>query len=330
MFRNREIRRFSLVLALIAVICAIGCFRASFSAGAWCLSGFLLGYAAVFIMTHKRYREIAKLGERLADIASGHCRFALDDVKEGELSILQSEIYKFADRLTEQAELLSKEKDAMASAISDISHQLKTPLTSLVMMAELLEDERLPAQKRAEFSQNLEMGLHRMEWLILSLLKIAKLDSGTMQMDYGEHRIRELAASAQKSLALLMESKSQLLWLEGDESIAVVCDFNWMVEALSNILKNAAEHSPEGSKITLSWGKNPICTWISVTDCGGGIAKKDMPHLFKRFYKGENAAKDSVGIGLALALSIMQKQRGDIEILNHEGQGAEFVLKIFA
>jgi signal transduction histidine kinase len=282
---------------------------------------------AVFgVFTRRRHRDIAELSDYLLRVANGQSGFDIRDNDEGELSILKNNIHKLSSRLTEQAEQLAAEKARLQGAVADISHQLKTPLTALLMMSELLEDEALPAEKRREFLLNLKAGLTRMEWMSLSLLKMARLDFG-VEFKTEAVPADKLAADALAPLAVVMELRGQKALLPNSPAPILMCDPEWTREALANILKNASEHSPDYGAVTVSYGENPLCAWISVADSGKGISQKDLPHIFKRFY-GKNK-RGGAGIGLALSLAIMRGQNGDVEAESLPGCGATFTLKLF-
>jgi signal transduction histidine kinase len=275
-----------------------------------------------------RDKELEKLADYVRGLAGGGLVHDIRDNREGALSVLKSDIYKLALRLSEQAAVLNEEKTLLKDTLFDISHQLKTPLTSLAVMAELLEREDLPAEKRREFLGNLQTGLRRMDWMVKSLLKLATVDAETA-LSLKETDAREIIEQAAGQVAALTEPKGQTVAVEIPEGLRIKCDIDWTREALANILKNAGEHTPENGGISVSAGENPVCAWISVKDGGEGIAPEDMPHLFKRFYRGRRSSKESVGIGLAMALAVMQKQNGDIEVKSEKGTGAEFVLKFY-
>ncbi|MDR3120207.1 MAG: HAMP domain-containing histidine kinase [Clostridiales bacterium] len=324
---SKQVKRLILSLVVIGTAGVAASFCVSLRAGL--ISAIATGcLCAVFcIFTRRRYRAIAQLSDYLRRVANGQFELALRDNDEGELSILKNNIYTLSSMLTEQAGQLSREKRSLQSAAADISHQLKTPLTSLLMMAELLEDETLPPEKRREFLQNLKIGLSRMEWMVLSLLKMARLDSGTAEFKKGPVFADKLLAAALEPLTIMLELRGQRAILPEDAPPCLICDSEWTREALTNILKNASEHSPDDGAIAVHWGENPLCRWISVTDSGTGIASKDLPHIFKRFYSQNK--RGGVGIGLALSLAVMRGQSGDIEVVSPTGQGASFTLKFF-
>lgn len=289
----------------------------------------LLAAAVVLLISdrRKRLREITLLSDYIRRLAEGHLDLDIRDNAEGEISILKNELYKLTSRLSEQAASLQADKEGLSNAIADISHQLKTPLTTAMMMAELLENKNLPPEKRQEFMENLRSALLRMEWLVITLLKMAKLDSGSVEFKSEAVSSVKLLDSALEPLQIMMELRGQSVVKGNITPLTLNCDFEWTREALTNILKNASEHSPDGGKIYILQGENTLYDWISVTDSGSGIKKQDLPRIFERFY-GANK-KGGIGIGLAMSRSIMRGQGGDLEVVSPEGQGATFTLKFY-
>jgi signal transduction histidine kinase len=245
------------------------------------------------------------------------------------LSVLKSDIYKVTLMLAEHGSHLQQDRLKLTYAISDISHQLKTPLTSMMMMADLLSDANLSEPKREEFTRNIQVQLERIEWLVSSLLKLSKIDAGTAQFRKEQVKVGDLLHNVVEPMLIPIEIKQQTLSVSGDEAASFQGDMKWTTEALINILKNCVEHTGEGGTITISYSENPLYTAISISDNGKGISKKDLPYIFKRFYKGENAGEDSVGIGLAMAYSIVKSQNGDIEVKSEERKGTTFTVKFY-
>ncbi len=289
----------------------------------------ILLICCMLVFTKWRYREIEKLSGYLQQISNGDLHLDVRDNHEGELSVLKSHIYKVTRMLSEQGAVLHEDKVKLTHAISDISHQLKTPLTSMMVMADLLRDKRLNDEKRAEFTHNLHVQLKRMEWLVSSLLKLSKIDAGTITFKNEQVFVSPLVQAAIEPLLIPMDINMQILDVKGDEKAAFIGDFNWTAEALINIIKNCVEHTPEGGKISIYFSENALFTEIIISDNGKGIAKEDLPYLFKRFYKGKNAKDDSVGIGLAMAHSIITSQQGGIEVQSQAGAGTTFQIKFY-
>ena len=281
------------------------------------------------IYTSKRYKEIQALTVYIDRIQHGGKRLDIRDNHEGELSILKNEVYKLTLKLLNQAELLQKDKTYLADSISDISHQLKTPLTSMMVMADLLQENELPREKQQQFLCNIQSGLERMQWLVLSLLKLSKLDADAVILTQETINVEELIKKAVEPLLIPLELKNQRLITEGSSDITFIGDFLWSTEAIGNIIKNCIEHTPAGGQITVTYGQNNLYTNIVIRDNGEGIDGEDLPHIFERFYKGKNASAESVGIGLALSKSIWNRQKATLEVSSKPGKGSSFVIKIY-
>jgi signal transduction histidine kinase len=287
----------------------------------------LLGSTLYF--TNGRYREIKKLTHYLRQMESGNYSLDIRDNQEGELSILKNEIYKVTQMLSEQSSALQNEKLKLKDAISDISHQVKTPLTSMMVMADLLSDEDLSLNKRKEFTQKLLTQIERLEWLVSSLLKLSKMDAGTIQFKKEKVMVKRLLENATQPLLIPIELKNQRISISGKDNISFIGDENWTREAILNILKNCMEHTPENGEISIMFSENALFTEIMIRDNGIGITKKDLPHIFKRFYKGQNAREGSVGIGLAMAQQIITNQNGDLEVTSTSMKGTTFRIKFY-
>lgn len=286
----------------------------------------LVGY---ILFTTYRYKELEKLSNSLRSICNGEYSLDIRDNEEGELSILKNEIYKVTLMLSKQGEALKKEKENLSDAISDISHQLKTPLTSMTVMTDLLSDSNLKPEKRALFTKNIQNQLERMEWLLTSLLKLSKIDAGTVKFKKDKISVVEVIEGASKTISIPMDIKEQRLIIEGDLEASFIGDLNWTTEAMINILKNCVEHTGIQGTVSISVQGNPLYTEIKVSDNGVGIDKEDLPYIFKRFYKGKNAGEDSVGIGLAMAKTIINSQGGDLSVTSKKDQGTQFSIKIY-
>jgi len=270
-----------------------------------------------------RKSEITQLSEKIRKAIDGE-EVDTRDNREGALSILKNDIYTLIHMEKEQRTVIEQEKEKQAEFLADISHQLKTPITSLMLMTNLLEDA--PPGKKEHFQFQIKKELDHMEWMVSTLLKIAKLDSGAVQFRSIENESEELIQEALKPLEILMDIKDQNVEIRNQ--ITLTCDKKWTTEALSNLLKNASECSKEHSTILVECGENPIYRWISITDAGEGIPKEQISHLFQRFENSRN--ENGYGIGLPLALAIIRKQDGDIEVIpGGSGQGATFILKFF-
>lgn len=330
LLRNREIQILLAVLILISGIGIItsGLFISSFAAAiVFGVSSLIISCTLLF--TKWRYREIERLSGYLQQISNGDFHLDVRDNYEGELSILKSNIYKVTKMLSEQGSALHEDKAKLTDAISDISHQLKTPLTSMTVMVELLRDKGLTDEQRAKFTRNLQVQLERMEWLVSSLLKLSKIDAGTIIFKKDNYLVDSLVQTAVEPLLIPMDIKMQRFYISGDKQASFIGDFNWTVEALINILKNCVEHTPTGGGISIHFSENILFTEISISDNGTGIPREDLPYIFKRFYKGKNASDESVGIGLAMAYSIISSQQGNLEVESQPGVGTTFHIKFY-
>lgn len=244
--------------------------------------------------------------------------------QEGVLSILKNDIHTLITIRNEQMSAIQVEHDLLAEYLADISHQLKTPITSMRIMADLLENAT--PDKQQEFIANIKISLNRMEWLVASLLKMARIDSGTVEFFLTTTLASKLVTAATEPLEILLDVKNQKMELLND--IELLCDSRWTTEALTNLIKNASDYSPMNSKISVNCGVTPIYSWIAITDGGDGIPKEEISSLFKRF-KGSRS-QSGYGIGLPLALSIMRGQNGDIDVDGGEkGAGATFTVKFY-
>ncbi|SER56060.1 sensor histidine kinase [Salipaludibacillus aurantiacus] len=329
MFRNREFRTFFISLSVIAI--GTISIAASLSREAFIMAvvSSLLFIAVTVLFTRWRYSEIKKLSGYLRQISSGNYTLDVRDNFEGELSILKSEIYKVTRKLSEQGAHLRTDKIELTKGLSDISHQLKTPLTSMLVMVDLLSDADLPEAERKEFTGNIRQQLKRIEWLVSSLLKLSKIDAGTVSFKKDRILVKDLVNKALEAVLVPIDIKEQHINIQGGGTMGFEGDMNWTAEALINLLKNAVEHTDEQGKITILWDENVLYTEIRVADHGEGIAREDLPYIFKRFYKGKNASEDSVGIGLAMAYSIVTNQGGDLQVKSDLGKGTEFLLKFY-
>ncbi|NRY62971.1 sensor histidine kinase [Clostridium beijerinckii] len=329
MIRNREVRVYFIIAFVVSTIAAVCIFLLNVLAGIISFIAFAILFVSSFWFIKREYGELEKLSGYLRRICNGEYSLDIRDNEEGELSILKNEIYKVTLMLSKQGELLKKEKMQLADAISDISHQLKTPLTSMRVMSDLLSDNDLEAEKRIEFTNNIEMQLDRMQWLLTSLLKLSKIDAGTVSFKKDRVAVSELIRKSTEPLLIPIEIKNQTLVIEGGSNVSFIGDLYWTTEALINIIKNCIEHTGEDGRISIFFDENPLFTEIKISDNGSGIEKEDLPYIFKRFYKGKNAGEDSVGIGLAMAKTIVTSQNGDINVSSRKNEGTCFIIKFY-
>ena len=328
MLKDKDLRTMIMAAALVTLIASI-CGYALYGIAAFILltglGSFITG-GFVYI-TKKRYEDISALSSYLEKVLAGGEAPNILDQEEGELSLLKTNIYKATSTLRHQKELLSKDKVALSNAIADISHQLKTPLTSMIVMNDLLmtEDDK---HKRTEFLTTQSHQLDRMNWLIQTLLKLSKIDAGTITMKPEVARADELITEVMKTFEIQLELKN-ISYHHDNKKMLIKCDRNWTIEALQNIVKNCIEHIDEGGSLEISANETNIYSEILIKDNGCGIAEDELPHIFERFYKGSNAGKDSVGIGLALSKTIITSQHGDILVESRQGEGTRFKVRFY-
>lgn len=330
MLRNPEIKKNIVFYLLSAVIAAIiGTKLGGSRQGILMFLSLCFGCALHVSFSYNRYKEIACLSAQLDEILHGSQVRLISDEKEGELSILKNELGKMTARLQEQTEDLKKEKIFLADSIADISHQIRTPLTSITLVVSLLSEPDLTKERNMELLRELKVLLKRIEWLINTLLKISKLDAGSIQLQKETVSVSQLLKKVQEPLAISMELRGITWNIEGEEDITFCGDFSWTLEAVENIVKNCMEHTPEGGVITIRAVENNIYTGITIEDTGKGVDKEDLPHIFERFYKGRNAGKESIGIGLALAKTIILSQNGTIGAENRKEGGTRFCIRFY-
>jgi len=327
-FRNKEIKHLFLFLSIFFIMETIIIYMFSPMGGIIALIFSILLLVLQFLFMKWRYKEINELAEYLNRTNNGDYSLDLRDNEEGELSILKSEIYKVSVTLREQNCALMEEKINLVSGLSDISHQIKTPLTSMFVLTDSLCDSKLPEEKRLEFTSIINNQLKRLQWLVTSLLKMSKLDAKAVNFKKQNVSPEILIERACQPLLIPMELKNQELIISND-GVPVFCDLNWTIEALVNIIKNGIEHTPSNGKINISSSDNIFYTEIIVKDSGNGIDKSDLPYIFNRFYKGKNSSDDSVGIGLAMSKSIIISQDGSINVKSKKGEGTEFIIRFF-
>lgn len=328
MFRNnKELRRSMILLCAAAVaLTAVG-FAFSIECGILVLAACFVMACIHFGTEYYRYRRLQKLSQDLDDLLVDGKALPIREYDEGELSILANQVQKLTLRLKEAAEVVSADKKYLADSLADISHQLRTPLTAMNLTTTMLRSEGLTVEKRMELTGELRSLLTRTDWLVETLLKISKLDAGTVKLAKDTVSVRELISRSAAPIAIPMDLRNQILVVNcGEEHFAG--DLIWSAEALGNILKNCMEHTPEGGTITVTAQETALYTQIKVTDTGSGFDPKDIPHLFERFYKGSNASQNSYGIGLALARTVITAQNGTVQATNGD-LGARFIIKFY-
>lgn len=288
---------------------------------------FIAYFIIHYIFLKKQYNKINQIDKYLDNILNNNYNFDIRDYMEGDISNLKNDIYKVTVRLKEQNELSLKNKKALEDTLADISHQIKTPLTSMNVINDILIDNELDHKSQIDFLNKNRNQLERIEWLVTTLLKISRLDSGTVVLKKEKVNINELIDKTIEPIQILAELKSITIEtkINGDY---FDLDFNWTLEALMNILKNACEHTNNNGKILIEVLDNPLYLNIKITDNGSGMSKEEQKHIFERFYKGAHN-KDSIGIGLNMAKKVIDLQNGSIDCISDKNVGTTFDIKFY-
>lgn len=273
----------------------------------------------------QRERQLTRLVDYLQDLKERIYDLKLEENTEGELSILTNEIYKITVLLKEAAENNRLRSQNLETALADISHQLRTPLTSLqIMVDNIYDDPDMPQETRQDFLRAISHQIESMSDLVMTLLNLAKFDNGSIKLRQLPVQVGELLSEVRQSLAALADLGDVQIDIDGDLSAQAKLDRRWQKEALANIIKNCIEHSTPGSKINVLAQDCPLFLRIKIKDVGEGIAKEDLRHIFERFYKTKNSSKNSVGIGLAFAKAVVEADNGQISVKSEKGVGTEF------
>lgn len=277
----------------------------------------------------KQDKEIDKITKYLEAINDKNYTLKIDENSEEELSILKNELYKVTVMLRENASNTLKDKINLKRALEDISHQLKTPLTSiLIILDNLIDNPEMEYQTRVEFLHDLKRETTRIQSLIQSILKLSKFDSNTIQFIKQDIYLKQIIDEAIKNTGSLADLKNIKINVEGNKKIKLNCDLLWQIEAITNILKNCIEHSKENTQIDIKYNNNSVYSYITITDYGEGISKEDLPHIFERFYRGKNSSNESIGIGLSLSKTIIESNNGIVSVESNSDK-TTFIIKYF-
>ena len=288
-----------------------------------------LVYLTIIINNDKmKEKEINEVIKIIEEINNKNYSFKMKDINEEDLSLLKNEIYKTTIMLNEISEISKKDKKELEESLEDISHQLKTPLTSILIMIDtLLDDEDMDQNTREDFLRNMKREVMNINFLVKSILKLSRLDTNTVKFISKKESVKEIINEAILNVSLLSDLKNVKIETNLSDSF-IICDYKWQIEALTNILKNSIEHSYENNKVLIESSENNAYVKITIKDFGTGIAKEDINHIFERFYKGKDSDYDSIGIGLALSKSIIEKQNGKISVESSD-DGTTFTIKYF-
>lgn len=273
----------------------------------------------------KKIKEITKM---ISKINNRQFDIDINDFNEGELSILKNEISKTTTMLRQVADNSVKDKLNLKDSLGDISHQLKTPLTSITIMIDnILDSPDMNEKTRKKFLINIKREILNINFLVMSLLKLSKFDANVVKFNKESVYLKDIIIESIKNVSMIKELKNITIKVSGDDNIKLLCDFKWQVESITNILKNSIEHTSEYGTVEVNYSENKLYTRILIKDNGKGIDSGDLPHIFDRFYKGENGSDDSFGIGLSLSKTIIEKEGGSITVKSTPNIGTIFTIK---
>ena len=329
-------------LILIAVQ-AVVCVAAFFVAGAEAAAAAGIAGAAALVLfcvfSLIRHREIVRLSTEIDEVLHDGRRVDLSDCREGDVAVLRNEVSKMIARLGRTADSLDREKTALADALADVSHQIRTPLTAIELMIPVIERSG-SEEERLRWLHELELMVDRVSWLVTALLKMAKLDAGAVRLQRRAVDAPRAVEAAVDPLAVALDMRGVTCEIIAGGAETFEGDAAWTTEAIGNIVKNCMEHTPEGGSIKVNVEQDVVACRIRITDSGPGIAEEDLPHVFERFYRGgghrageagEPRGDDAFrsqgfGIGLSLAQALVSAQGGSLRASNTDGGGACFEL----
>ncbi len=328
-FNNPEIKKLTALHLSIIIIFSIAC-------GFFSIYALLISFAMGLILlitnilwNKKRYHQIDNLCDSIDKVLFGDDQISFSSLNDGELSILQSEIQKMTLKLKEQNSALEKDKSILKKSIADISHQLRTPLTSMNLIISMLKKQDTSRNEQMEYIRSLTQLLDRIQWLIDVLLKLSQLDAGVADMKKESVNCSDLVQSAFEPLEISAEIKGVEIKINAEKNACFKGDFLWCREAVANVLKNCIDHTPGNGHIIISANENPVFTELIIEDSGKGISENILKNIFQRFYTTADISKNGYGIGLCLAKQIISENNGTIQADNGKNRGAVFTIKFY-
>ena len=288
----------------------------------------ILWMTIIILYLRKRDKKIKQITNYINQIKNKKYDLNIEENTEDELSNLKNELYKITIMLKEESEISKKDKENLKMSVEDISHQLKTPLTSITIMLDNLKDNpNMEEKTKQKFIFEISKQVEWINWLVISMLKLSKLDAIVVQFYDEKINLKKFIGEIIKNLEIPIEVKNQKIIIDGNENVSFIGDYKWQQEAITNIIKNCIEHNANNGTIYINYEENSLFTKITIRDEGEGIPKEDLKHIFERFYRGKNSSENSVGIGLALAKNIIEKNNGMINCKSELDKGTEFVIK---
>lgn len=325
--RNKEFHIPLIICCILTILISIITFKTNIICGVLTIALGIILTAIFAITTRKRYNQINELNLYLSSVVAGNYDMSINENTEGELSILKNNLFKVVTMLKSSNEAVKNDKIYLANSLADISHQLKTPLTSIMMITDIIknEDEK---QKQNEFVDIIESQCEKMKWLITTLLKLSKLDANTADFVKTELEIEDVINESVKPFDVMLDLKNIEL-VTSIKPFTFVGDKNWSIEAIQNIIKNCIEHTDNEGCLKIITDSTTLYNQLIIEDNGCGISKEDLPHIFERFYHGKNSSSDSVGIGLALSKEILKKQNASINVESEIGVCTRFEIRFY-
>lgn len=332
---NREIRRFFLALSSVLIGFALlsGILLwLSCGQNVWWLPLLFALMAGVVLLICTLYfrRQHAQLEAAVSAINAyldGNISARIECDEEGELYRLFHAVNAMAAVLNAHADNEKREKEFLKNTISDISHQLKTPLAALSIYNGLLKEEAEELPSIREFADLSEQELDRIETLVQNLLKITRLDAGSIVIEKAEENVAELMRDIELHFAYRAQQEHKEIMLSGPEQASLLCDRDWLTEAIDNLVKNALDHTEGGDSVCIEWTSRPCAVQICVRDNGSGIHPEDLHHIFKRFYRSRfSKDQQGIGLGLPLAKAIVEAHGGTISVDSEWGRGTAFTM----
>ena len=289
----------------------------------------LIFFIVILFNRKKEKKELNEIVEYIKDINKGNYDLKLTNNKESMYSILKNEIYTTTVMLKEKAENELKDKLSVKDSLTNISHQLKTPLTSISLLVDNLCDNNVSPEIQKEFLEDIKFQVKNINYLIIQLLKLSKFDANVVVFKKENINVKNIIFEVLKYVDPLIDLKNINIHVNGKNNVSFIGDYQWEFEALSNIIKNCIDYIPDNKSIYIEFKENNFYTQIEIIDEGLGIASSEVNHIFERFYKGKNSSNNSFGIGLALAKEIILKDNGKIIVSSKLDKGTKFKIKYY-
>lgn len=327
--KTSQLRRAMILQLCTAIAGFIVCLFFSIPAAAVLLCVAAVSTAVQVCLWSRRQKKLSELCDEIDRILHGAEHVTFDMFQEGELSLLGSEIQKMTVRLREQNSMLQQDKSFLKEALEDMSHQLRTPLTTMTLILGMLREPELTKRQRIEYVQELCTMLAKMQWIVETLLNLSRLEAGAVTFRTEKLLLSDLVNDAVTPFSIALELKEIALSVNIDGDPCIYGDRRYLCEAIENLIKNCLEHTPRGGSIAIDGCENSIFTGLTVTDSGEGISDEDLPHIFERFYRSSDFAKNGYGIGLAFARKIVAMHGGSLQVKNACPHGAQFDMRIY-